>query len=57
MSEGTRYQSTVEEWANLINAPKENEQHYPGVQDSFVACGVVDFVGQKFTNWNDELIM
>ena len=36
---------------------KENEQHYPGVQDSFVACGVADFVGQKFTNWNDELIM
>ena len=36
---------------------KENEHHYPGVQDSFVACGVVDFVGQKFTNWNDELIM
>ena len=35
----------------------ENEQHYPGVQDSFVACGVVDFVGQKLTNWNDELIM
>ena len=29
---------------------KENEQHYPGVQDSFVACGVADFVGQKFTN-------
>ena len=25
MSEGTRYQSTVEEWAELINAPKENE--------------------------------
>ena len=25
MSEGTRYQSTVEEWAKLINAPKENE--------------------------------
>ena len=25
MSEGTRYQSTVEEWAKLINAPKESE--------------------------------
>ena len=25
MSEGTRYQSSVEEWAKLINAPKENE--------------------------------
>ena len=25
MSEGTRYQSTVEEWAKLSNATKENE--------------------------------
>ena len=25
MSEGTRYQSTIEEWANLTNAPKEKE--------------------------------
>ena len=25
MSEGTRYQSTIEEWANLVNAPKESE--------------------------------
>ena len=25
MSEGTRYQSTIEDWAQLINAPKENE--------------------------------
>ena len=25
MSEGTRYQSTVEEWTKLINAPKEND--------------------------------
>ena len=25
MSEGTRYHSTIEEWANLINAPKEKE--------------------------------
>ena len=36
---------------------KDNEEHYPGVQDSFVACGVADFVGKKLTNWNDELIM
>ena len=35
----------------------ENEEHYPGVQDSCIACGVADFVGQKLTNWNDELIM
>ena len=25
MSEGTRYQSNVEEWAKLINAPEEHE--------------------------------
>ena len=25
--------------------------------DSFSACGVADIVGQKFTKWNDELIM
>ena len=25
MSEGTRYQSTIEEWANLINSTKESE--------------------------------
>ena len=25
MSEGTRYQSTIEEWAKLINAPEEHE--------------------------------
>ena len=36
---------------------KENEEHYPGVQDSFEVYGVADFVGQKLTNWNDELIM
>src|SRR3954466_4703335 len=36
---------------------KENEEHYPGVQDSFKACGVADFVGQKLTKWNEELIM
>ena len=27
------------------------------MEESFIACGVADFVGQKFTNWNDELIM
>ena len=36
---------------------KENEEHYPGVYDSFSACGVADFVGQNLTKWNDELIM
>ena len=35
---------------------KENEDHYPGVYDNFKACGVDEFVGQKFTNWNDELV-
>ena len=25
MSEGTRYQSCVEEWAQLVNAPEEHE--------------------------------
>ena len=25
--------------------------------DSFSACGVADFVGQKLTKWNEELIM
>jgi len=36
---------------------KDNEEYYPGVQDSFKACGVEDFVGQKLTKWNEELIM
>ena len=36
---------------------KENEDHYPGVHDSFKACGVDEFVAQKLTKWNDELIM
>ena len=36
---------------------KENEEHHPGVYDSFKACGVDDFVAQKLTKWNDELIM
>ena len=26
---------------------RKNEEHYPGVYDSFNACGVDDFVGQK----------
>ena len=43
-------------WVNWTYM-KENEEHYPGVQDSFIACGVADFVGQKLTKWNDELIM
>ena len=28
---------------------RKNEEHYPGVYDSFNACGVDDFVGQKLT--------
>ena len=36
---------------------QENEDHFPGVYDSFKACGVEDFVGQKLTKWNEELIM
>ena len=36
---------------------KENEDHYPGVHESFKACGVDEFVAQKLTKWNDELIM
>ena len=36
---------------------REKEEHYPGVFDSFNACGVADFVGQKLTKWNEELIM
>src|SRR3954464_2705022 len=36
---------------------KDNEEHYLGVQDSFKACGVADFVGQKLTKWNEEVIM
>ena len=36
---------------------KEKEDHFPGVYDSFKACGVNKFVRQKLTKWNDELIM
>ena len=35
----------------------ENEDYFPGVHESFKACGVDKFVGQKLTKWNDELIM
>ena len=36
---------------------EENKDHFPGVYDSFKACGVDEFVAQKLTKWNDELIM
>ena len=36
---------------------RENEDHFLGVYDSFKACEVDKFVGQKLTKWNDELIM
>ena len=36
---------------------EENEGHFPGVYDSFKACGIDEFVAQKLTKWNDELIM
>ena len=36
---------------------KENEDHYPGVYESFKACGVDTFVAQKLTKCKDELIM
>ena len=36
---------------------RKNEEHYPGVYDNFNAYGVDDFVVQKLTKWNDELIM
>ena len=41
------------DWAYM----REKDEHYPGVYDSFHACGVADFVGQKLTKWNEELIM
>ena len=34
-----------------------NEDHFPGVHESFRLCGVDAFVGQKLTKWKDELIM
>ena len=43
-------------WVNWTYM-KENEEHYPGVFDSFSACGVAYFVGQKLTKSNEELIM
>ena len=36
---------------------EENEDHFPGVYDSYKACRVDEFVAQKLTKWNDELIM
>ena len=36
---------------------KENKDHFLGVYDSFKSCGVDEFVAQKLTKWNDELIM
>ena len=35
----------------------DNEDHFPGVHESFRMNGVDAFVGQKLTKWNDELIM
>ncbi|XP_044396448.1 uncharacterized protein, partial [Triticum aestivum] len=34
-----------------------NEDHFPHVHESFRLVGVDDFVGQKLTKWNDEMIM
>ena len=41
------------DWKYIDN----NEDHFPGVHESFRLCGVDKFVGQKLTKWNDELIM
>ena len=41
------------DWTYII----ENEEHFPGVYDSFKACEVDKFVGQKLTKWNDEMIL
>ena len=35
----------------------DNEDYFPGVHESFRMNGVDKFVGQKFTKWNDEMIM
>ena len=35
----------------------ENEDHFPGVHESFKLNGVDKFVGQKLTKWNDEQFM
>ncbi|XP_073363188.1 uncharacterized protein [Aegilops tauschii subsp. strangulata] len=43
-------------WADW-NYIDNNEDHFPGVHESFRLCGVDKFVGQKLTKWNDELIM
>ena len=39
------------------NYIRENEDHFPGVYNSFKSCEVDKFVGQKLTKWNEELIM
>ena len=44
-------------FSRLKRNDNENEDHYPRVYDSFKVCGVVTFVAQKLTKWNDELIM
>jgi hypothetical protein len=36
---------------------EEHRDFFPHVHESFIACGVADFVGQKLTSWNDEMIM
>ena len=41
------------DWKYIDN----NEDHFPGVHESFRLNGVDTFVGQKLTKWNDELIM
>ncbi len=33
---------------------KDNEEYYPGVQDSFKACGVEDFVGKKLFHTKEQ---
>jgi hypothetical protein len=34
-----------------------NEDYSPHVHESFRIAGVDNFVGQKLTKWNDEMIM
>ena len=36
---------------------EEHRDFFPHVHESFIACGVAEFVGQKLTSWNDEMIM
>lgn len=59
------YETTLLDKKTIICAMKwadwkyidNNEDHFPGVHESFRLCGVDKFVGQKLTKWNDELIM